>query len=38
MTQKLDIPQVIRPADVADWEREVDVIVAGQGEIGRAHV
>ena len=34
MTQNVEIPEVIRPADVAEWEQEVDVVVAGQGAAG----
>lgn len=34
MTQNADIPAVIRPADVAQWDEEVDVVVAGQGAAG----
>ena len=30
----VDIPQTVRPQDVPSWEREVDVIIAGQGVAG----
>jgi succinate dehydrogenase/fumarate reductase flavoprotein subunit len=34
MDNNIEIPQIISPEDVTSWEKEVDVIVVGQGVAG----